>query len=615
MPRIPTDLEGVYINKNEISPGVFSQDIYVDQNSPYYGKFQSDPNIQGYMNTFGGAGGGFNPDFVLNALRSSTGQHTVPGPNNTNPAITQPTQQGGGFSDLTPTQANPTQPTQPGTINLPANPTQTAPQTPTSVPVGPAAPSTTSTNVPNVSVPPLSTSGTGFSGLTGTMPTLPNATLPQLPVAPGATQTQTDWNAYANSPTVQAAWQNQQLDPNTPNVYPNINAYAQAYYNNVGQANGDTLPTTVVPSAPTNVTATVPSIPGGNYQQVQNANQGGQFTTVGSNVNQEAQTSGQTQQTAQTQQTTGTTTGTATSTPTDTLGFGALLQGQAGQVGASDTARNAFLNDVMTTGGSQFNSQLDAGIRNALSGPQLTGAGDSARARMGGYAAASVGRENLGQRLGAAQQLSGPTGLATLSSAANPYIGQTQTNTGTTSGASTLQGLANTTGFSNLVSAGQEQTAGSANAQSSQAGAGQIPEGQPVKTGGCVLCTAGIELGLGKHHRVLRRVIAHKLHKDWPRFRNAARGYFALFTPLAVWLLRHPKVATVLWPLAKGVVYEELRVSGRALPRRNSAWCVHWAGHALCAVVGKVFPVKGYVDDPTITEIARRNGILFNVEE
>jgi len=135
-----------------------------------------------------------------------------------------------------------------------------------------------------------------------------------------------------------------------------------------------------------------------------------------------------------------------------------------------------------------------------------------------------------------------------------------------------------------------------------------------VKTGGCVLCTAGIELGIWPWKRVLRHVIDYKLTKAWPEFRSAARGYFAIFTPVARWLLTHPRTAAVLLPVAKAVVYEELRVSGRQLPLRRMAWVVHWLGHSICAAVGHL-PVRGYVTDEKIVEIAQRNNVLFAVKE
>lgn len=358
--------------------------------------------------------------------------------------------------------------------------------------------------------------------------------------------------------------------------------------------------------------APFPTGVGGNYQQVQNAVQSGQFGTVGQTNTAQSQQSGQTGQQTSTGQQSTTAQTSQTVAPVDTLGFGALLQGQAGQVGQSDAARLAFLQDAMNTGGTGFQSQLDQGIRQALSGPAMTGAGESARARAAGYAAADIGRNNLNQRLAAAEQLAGPTGLATLSTAANPFVGSQTTGT-QQSLTDTLQNLSSSsTGWQNLLGQTNEAQAGATAAQSSQAGAGNIPEGQPVKTGGCVLCTAAIELGLFRNKRVLREAIDYKLGKGWKKFRLAARGYWAVFGPFADWLLDHPRIARTLYPMARMVVYEELRQAGRRLPFRAGAWLVHWIGDAFCRLVG-LLPVPGHVTQPRINAIARRENIIFNV--
>lgn len=462
----------------------------------------------------------------------------------------------------------------------------------------------------------------------------------------------------------------------------------------------------------TNAQATSPNLANQNYQQVQNANQGGQFATVGqtnqtqngvtgqttnqnqnttdaqaTNQNQSQNTNNQqnTNQSTANQQntnqntttnenqvqnsnTTGTTTQdvnqNTTTNAIDTLGFGKLLQDQAASTGASDANRNAWLQDTMQTGGSGFNSQVEQAIHNSLTGSQMTGAGDSARARAAGYGAAQVARNNLDERLNAASQLAGPTGLTTLSSAANPYIGSSanttgknttfqdlvtkgttastggqnttgsttglQTTLGNTSGSTGMTGntngtsastqnqntSGNTTGFSDLTTKGSESQAGVTAGQSSQAGAGVIPQGQQVSSGGCVLCTAAIEMKLPKANmlRVLRRVINHKLNVDRSAYANASRGYFAVFTPFARWLLVHPRLATFLFPLARATVYEELRISGRQLPWKLVPWGVHGCGHVVCEAVGRFFPVPQGVTDPVITDIARRNNILFEVK-
>lgn len=345
---------------------------------------------------------------------------------------------------------------------------------------------------------------------------------------------------------------------------------------------------------PATVTTTGPT----NFSNNQAANQFGAYNNSSDTFTQQLGTNQS--------HTSGTNDSTTTSTPLDTLGFGALLKGQQGSAVANDAARSSFLTDLMNTGGTAEASQLDQGIRNSLTGAQMTGAGDSARARAAGYAAAQVSRNNTDQRLSAAGQLAGPTAVEGLSSAANPYIGNTSSTHGTNS--------SDTNGFTSLLSNAHETGSGTATGSSTQAAAGLAPQTQQTTpSGGCVLCTAAIELGLSKHHRVLRTVIAHKLGKDWPRFRLAARGYFFLFTPLARVLLGYPRLAKVLWPLAKAVVYEELRVAGRQLPPRMWARTVHWSGHYLCALVGR-FPVSGRVTDPVILSIARRENINFEVQ-
>lgn len=400
------------------------------------------------------------------------------------------------------------------------------------------------------------------------------------PGASGAAPYSPEWNDAYN-----AYYSNLAGQQGAPN-FESINLGSELGTTSVG------LPgvTAGLPNVPFNEAPT-PSIDGGNYQQLQNSVQGGQFATVGTTEQQQTQSQQQT------------TSGTQTSRPDDVLGLGALLKDQAGTTVQSDAARNAWLTDVMQNGGTGFNSQLDAGIRQSLTGPGKTGIGDSARARTAGYAAANVGRENLNQRLAASNQLAGGTGLAALASAATPYgVGNTTNTSGTT------------TGLSELMSRATEAQSGATAAQSSQAGAGQIPESQPVKTGGCVLCTAAIELKLSKHHRVLRKVIKHKLVTDAKRFHPAAKGYFAVFTPFADWLIDHPRIARVLWPLAKAVVYEELRVAGRRLPLKPWAWTVHWVGHSVCAAIGRTLPVADCVTNPRILAIASRERILYPVE-
>jgi hypothetical protein len=246
----------------------------------------------------------------------------------------------------------------------------------------------------------------------------------------------------------------------------------------------------------------------------------------------------------------------------------------------------------------------------------MVGSGDAAAQRAAGLAGAQVGTNALSQQLTAAQDLGGSTAATALAGAGNSYLGQ-QTS-GTANTAQDVSNLASSLNLSSLLNNStattNESQSGTSAASSQQAGIGTNPNetSQPSGGGGCVLCTAALELGFFNHRRLLRRVIAHKLQKDWSNFRNAARGYFFMFTPLARWLLGHRRLAAILWPLAKMVVYEELRVSGRKLPLKRKAWLVHWTSHYACALVGKL-PVPGKVTDPVIRSIAEREGVWFNV--
>lgn len=524
-------------------------------------------------------------------------------------------------------------------------------------------------------VPPPSTGG--FSGLTSPPPA-------QVTPPPSTTQTTT---TVPTGPSVGSGAYQQLLakyqslggqDVNTPEGQQAFNDWSGNVTRQFGVTSWEQLPTdwanrfdpnASVPHpvgwtpATTGTGATTATVPGQNYAQNQAGNQSGQFSTAGQTNTQQNQLTGQatsqnqtgvsdtastgTQNTTGTQASTGggtqtnvgntITANTATTTPNDTLGFGQLLKSQAAGVGASDTARMGTLTNLMQNGDPALQSQVDQAVRQSLTGPQATGSGESARARLGGYAAAQVGRQSAGTQLAAAQQLAGPTGLATLSTAANPFLGSTTSNVGTqgTTGTSTGTNFSNlvnnsntisnqnsttgtsqntigtTAGFSNLTGQQNEANSGTATGQSSQAATGQIPQAQQISTGGgCVLCTAAIELGLFNSLRVLRKVIDFKLRNR--HFDSAARGYFFLFTPLARWLLGHRTLATALYPLARAVVYEELRVVGRKLPFKLWAFAVHWTGHFVCHLIGKL-PVKGHVSDPVIESIAKKNNIWFSL--
>lgn len=520
---------------------------------------------------------------------------------------------------------------------------------------------------------------------TVTAPTITNtpATTGTGGAATSSNTAPTGWNQQAfltAHPNVMAEWNNPQsgyqsfygsLENYLHDAIPaNGSPQEVAAYQTASGGAGATTGTTANGSTVT--PATVAG--GGNYNQNQAANQAGAFNTNTSTAANSAQTSGQATNTAQTgvQNTTGTnqqsttnaqnqttggttatnqtqtgqtnTAGVSTTGVNDTLGLGALLKSAAPQAQANDTTRNAFLTDVVNTGGSQFGSQVDQAVRNSLTGPQMTGTGDSARARAAGYAGAEVGRTNLGNRLNAASQLAGPSSLTSLVSAGNPYLGSSTSTTGSQNTLGSLTGSQIQTGFNNLVGtsntagantqntssaqntassqAGYQNTAqqqnanesGTASGASSQAAAGQIPQAQQVSTGGggCVVCTAGLHHGVFRHRRILQRVIRYKLQQKWSTYRHAARGYFFLFTPFARWLLSHPRATRTVIPLASAVVYDELRTSGRGVPFKLWPWLLHQFWHFGCKVVGRL-PVPDHVTDTTVLEAAKAHNVLFQV--
>lgn len=275
----------------------------------------------------------------------------------------------------------------------------------------------------------------------------------------------------------------------------------------------------------------------------------------------------------------------------------------------------------------------------------MTGAGDSARARAAGYAGAQIGRQNLDQRMGAAAALAGPSAQTTLAGAANPFLGTTQTSTGTqnfsnllsgtnisngfsnllgsqsTAGSNTQNtnasqtGASATTGFSNMASAQSENQAGTATGSSAQAASGQIPQSQTVQSGGgggCIVCSVGLHHGVFRTPRLLRLVVRHKLQREPARFRRAAAGYFLLYSPFVrKLLLPSRRLTRFAMSIAKSVVYEEARIAGRRLPFKSLPWALHWTWHWSCWVVGAVTGAKPEVTDGAILKVLRKENVLF----
>jgi len=328
-----------------------------------------------------------------------------------------------------------------------------------------------------------------------------------------------------------------------------------------------------------------------------------------------------------------------TNTVDDTLGMGALLSDQGGMLAASDAERNAFLTDVMQTGGSQFNDQLQAGINNSLSGPGMVGVGNGARGRVAGSAAADIGRNNLSQRLEAAQGLTGITGIGTAAGAASPYLGtnslvnntgQTTANTTGTStnnftqgtqgsttnvGNTTNQGTQSSTGVSSLV--GTEAMNGVASGTSSQVATGNVPESQSGG-GGCYVCTAYHAHKL-MGPRVIRLGAQYKLG-NLKRYGLSLHGYSIIGPAIAKLVFNNSLVRKILAKPVRAIMYEECRLAtGVRLRKKLSATIWHGAFHHVSQFVGKLATVFGVREfktrDNYFTQYGKETGLWFPVNK
>lgn len=339
-----------------------------------------------------------------------------------------------------------------------------------------------------------------------------------------------------------------------------------------------------------------------------------------------------------------------TSKPIDTLGLGAMLQGQIpGATGATSDQQN-FLRNLVTNGPTQQQGLTEKAVANSLSGPGMIGVGDNARARAAGYAGENVGLNSLGQQLQAASQLAGPTAATTLASAGNPFIGQattgqqatiggtTGTNNQTTAGTN-VQGTTGlntqstagtnnqaTIGTSNLSNTGtsnqdltsaanslnlssllnntntntNENQSGASAAQSGQVGIGNVPTNTQQSSGGCYVCTYW-----GMNPGVIRRAARWKL--SVPKYRRSLAGY-SVYGPFAA---RH---FLIPYTVARLVLYEETRLAGLRLPKRLDATVshslFHW-GSLLVAVLTNTHSIK-QCDQRTIAHLSRNN-LLFKL--
>lgn len=242
----------------------------------------------------------------------------------------------------------------------------------------------------------------------------------------------------------------------------------------------------------------------------------------------------------------------------DTLGLGALLQTQKPVAQAATNTQQAFLTDLVANGDPRFNQKLDTAIRASQSG-QVQNAGESAKARMGAYAAERVAQDNQNLRLNAAQQLAGPTAVTTLSQAGTPYLGQS------TSGQS--QQLQNT--LSNLLSNESSSQQGASQGLTSVNSVGK----QPVQSSGggmSVVCTVLQKHGLLDTELVRAEVAYFRERKD--KHFNAWKAYYVWGRKFAKWLDGKPVAMGLTAAVVKRLI---------AVPAGKGGWFAKIVWHTL----------------------------------
>lgn len=325
--------------------------------------------------------------------------------------------------------------------------------------------------------------------------------------------------------------------------------------------------------------------------------------------------------------TTGATTGTTTTDVTDTLGLGKLLKDQVPGATNAAAKQQGFLTDLVSNGPKAQQAQTALAVNQALSGPGMVGAGNSAQARAAGNAASNVGLNSLNQQLAASNQLSNDSALTNLVKAGNSFLGTTGTttgtnegtnvgsttgtttgattgsttgttgstgtssNVGTSAGSSTTDNVGTSTGtntgattgttnslnLKDLVStsetSGTESSSGKSAANSTSAGIGNAPKDVTNNnSGGCYACTAYADMGL-IGHRSIRAAAEWKLSQ--PKYRRSLVGYSVYGPALARLIMWSPTFAFVFFPVARAVLHEELRLAGRVSRRRRWASLCH----------------------------------------
>lgn len=267
-----------------------------------------------------------------------------------------------------------------------------------------------------------------------------------------------------------------------------------------------------------------------NESQFQDTTKASSFASQG--ATQQSQTQNQAQESTASQ--------VGKTTVDDSLGLGALLQTQKPVAQAATNTQQNFLSDLVANGDPKFNQKMDTAIRASQSG-QVQGAGESAQARMGAYAAEKVAQDNQNLRLSAAQQLAGPTAVTTLSQAGTPYLGQS------TSGQS--QQLQNT--LSNLLSNEASSQQGVSQGLTSVNSVGK----QPVQSSGggmSVICTILQKHGLLDTKLVRAEVAYFRSSRD--KHYNAWKAYYAWGRGFARWLDGKPLAMGVVAALVKPLI-------------------------------------------------------------
>lgn len=338
--------------------------------------------------------------------------------------------------------------------------------------------------------------------------------------------------------------------------------------------------------------------------------------------------------------------GTNTTTAADPYGLSALIGGAKTNAQGADATRIATLTNLAQNGDPALQQQVQQAVSQSLSGPGMSGAGDNARGRAAGSAATDVGLRSAGLQLNAANSLAGGSAAGSTAQQFSPFVGTTSSNTGQNTGTSSnttggtssantsgtsfgsqlqdlynrntsggkdvissLQGVFNnntsdTTGTQNTTgnqsTTGSSNTSGTAAGDNWSAGGGKVPTQTNSGGGsGCYVCTALVDRGMLKRSYV-ERAIRSKL-MQLSKYEIPLHGYM-LYGPALAWLVLHSTLfARLMTPIAKAVLYAELRLT---LPLPFCLFATLW--HALFTVISIPFGLIAkaiiYPRSPTVMQ-------------